>query len=168
MHPFMPFDELPQRAIVEAYDFAKTDWIMQFRNMELPGFTLDELMAAKIPDELSPDLEKEAEHRAQLSAFVTMFSVNEGLVKRWEKFPAVLLSPIVREDGELVDVDLTFVCRVFYLTGLYRHCGREFSPAWQERLSKHLSKYWPDYAGQLVTQRLLWDWLNFTTLKGSK
>ena len=162
MDTFIPFEEMPKRAIIEAYEHTKLDWFLFSKQATLPGFTFDELMATDIPEELSPDLEREAESRAQLSAFVTTFSDERGALERWGRCAAVLLAPIVRDDGELVEVDLAFVARIAYLSALYGQCNREFSPEWRERLSEYLSKHWPDYDGQPVTQRVLSDWLRFT------
>ncbi len=162
MDSFIPFEEMPQRDIREAYEHSKRDWLLFSKWVTLPGFSLDELLSADIPDELSPDLEQEADDRAQLNAFVTMFSDEDGATERWERCPIALLSPIVRADGELVEVDLSFIARISYLSGLYSQCNRELSPSWKKRLSKYLTEHWPDYDGQEVTQRLLSDWISFT------
>ena len=144
--------------IAEAYAESKKDWMMFFLWGEHPGFSPDDIVSAPIPEELPSDLEQEAHQRAQLAAFITMIAVPEGNVKRWELFPKILLAPILRVNLELVNPDLSFVCRVLYLAGLYKHCRLEFTSDWQMRLNAYFKSAWPEYQHQPVTQEVLDQW----------
>ena len=150
-----PSDDLTRTAYLEA----KKDWVRDLARLPLPPFDLDALMEAEIPEALPAAFEQEADRRAQAAAFADMYAGCDGLQdKEKGRFLLLVLAPIVLESGELFDADLRFVCRVLYLCGLYRHLGREFSPEWQEKWRRHLTKHWDEYKGEPISQKVLLAW----------